>query len=360
MRKKSIYLIRLFLIIISLIILSSCKEDIVNPSSGNYIGPPRFHWKIDTLAPTTCDMLILDTNNYFTISNYIYFGEVHHFKNGIRTDYYTNFYATSLDGTDENNIYIGGCGTIGSNFYNYPTLTKFSNGSFTNINTGCDTADENKVTSIKIINNNIWGVTYRGEAFKYNGVNTTYYRIDTNYYSFLIANDIYNNVYMFLYQRIDSAGLPIAGNIKVVKLNDNNWNVIYACKSTNSDHYNFYKGNEKRIFCARDNYSGYIGTYDFSLGNFSFIVNDNSYDIHSNRIGGNSFNNLLLICPTEEDWSFYHWNGIVFSNEDTNIKNKGILSLCDIMKITEIKNRFFVLFWDWGVTERSYLVKTIY
>jgi hypothetical protein len=359
MRTKSIYLVRLFFLIILVVSLSSCKEDIVNPSSGTYIGPPRFNWKIDTLDPTTGDMLILDTNNYFTISNYIYWGELHQFKNGIKTDYSTGHFATSIDGTDESNIYIGGSKNIHDNFSS-PSLTKFSNGIFTEISTGCDTAEYSCTTGIKIINNNVWGVTYRGEAFRYDGINTTYYRVDTNYYSFLIANDIYNNVYIFLYQRIDSAGLPIGGNIKAVKLNDNNWNVIYTCKSTNSDHYDFYKGNEKRIFCSRDNYSGYIGTYDFSLGNFLFIVDDNSYGIHSNRIGGNYFNNLLLICPTEEDWSFYHWNGMVFSKEDTNIKNKRVLSLCDIMKITEIKNRFFVLFWSWGVTERSYLVKTIY
>jgi len=359
MRAKSIYFVQLFLLIILVALFSSCKDDVVNPSTGVYIGPPRFNWKIDTLQPTTCDMLILDTNNYFTISNYINFGELHHFKSGVRNDYSTGHFATSIDGFDENEIFIGGSKNIHDNFSS-PSLTKFSNGNFTEISTGCDTAENSCATSIKIINNNVWGVTSRGEAFKYDGVNTTYYRVDTNYYSFLIANDIYNNVYMFLYQRIDSAGIPIGGNIKVEKFSNNNWNLIYTYKSTNSDHYDFYKGNERRIFCARDNYSGYIGTYDFSLGNFTFIIDDNSYGIHSNRIGGNYFNNLLLICPTEEDKSFYHWNGMSFSNEDTKINSKGILSLCDIMKITELKNRFFVLFWSWGVTERSYLVKTIY
>lgn len=359
MRAKLIYFVRLFFLIILVALFSSCKDGVVNPSSEVSFAPPRFNWKIDTLEPTTGDMLILDTNNYFTISNYINFGELHHFKNGVKTEYFTNYYTTSLDGTDESNIYIGGCGTIISNFYNYPTLTKYSNGSFTNINTGCDTVDGNMVTSVKIINNNVWGVTSRGEAFKYDGINTTYYRVDTNYYSFLIANDIYNNVYMFLYQRIDSAGLPIGGNYKVIKFNDNSWNVIFTCRSTGSNRFDFYKGNEKRVFCSRSNTSGYLGTYDFSLGNFSFIIDDNSYGIYSNRIGGNSFNNLLLISPDKEDyWKFYHWNGMFFSNEDNNIINKKVLTYCDIMKITEIKNKFFVLLWDWDYTEHSYLLKT--
>jgi len=357
MRAKSIYFVQLFIILV--VFLSSCKDSVVNPSSGVYIGPPRFHWKIDTLTPTTCDMLILDTNNYFTISNYVNFGEVHHFKNGISTDYYTNYYATSIDGTDENNIFIGGCGTISSNYYNYPTLTKYSNGSFTNINTRCDTADGNLVTSVKNINNNVWGVTSRGEAFRYDGVNTTYFRIDTNFQSYMIANDIYKNVYIFMWQPVyDSLGIPKDAKIKILLYSNIGWTLIHEALNTANYDEDFYRGFDNRIFCKKMKNFDNLGTFDFSLGNFSLVFNENLYGING-KFGGISINNFIIVCPSNEDYKkIYYWNGMFLSEETNNITNRILLNLCHTMKITEKNNKFFVLFWDYGLTERSYLLKT--
>jgi hypothetical protein len=361
MRRKLIYLVQLFFLIIFVMFLSSCKENIVNPSSGTYIGPPRYHWKIDTLTSTTSDMLILDTNDYFTVSNYIHFGEIHHFKNGIRTDYNTNYYTTSIDGTDENNIYIGGCGTISSNYYNYPTLTKFSNGSFTNINTGCDTADGNLVTSVKIINNNVWGVTSRGEAFRYDGINTAYFRVDTNYQAYLIANDIFKNVYMVMWQPVyDSLGVPKDAKIKILLYKNNGWTIIHEAVNTANYDEDFYRGFDNKIFCKKMKNFDNLGTFDFSLGNFTLVFNENSYGING-KFGGNSINNFIIVCPSNEDYKkIYFWNGMFLSDETINITNRILLNLCHTIKITEKNNKFFILFWDYGLTDHSYLLKTIF
>jgi hypothetical protein len=367
MRLKSILFVH---ILITLLLLStflfSCKDDSVSSSSELTFASPRFNWKIDTLLTTTRDLVVIDTNNYFTLSNYYNLGELRHYKNGIMTEYYSDVISEAIEGTDENAIYMGGNITVTEPDITIPVLLKFSNGGFTQIKLGCDTMQDNRVRDLLMVKNKneLWGVTARGEAFRYDGSTVSRYRVETDtlYYPYLITNDIYNNIYMFMGKEIDSNGMPLNEDLRVYLYHNNIWSIIYNQINTANDDITFYKGAEDRTFCRRTLNNYYVWTYDFSLGNFSRLF-DNTSGIWCDKAGGKSLNDLMIagviINGSESERTFSHWDGVCLSNENKNIINKEITESCLVKKIIEKDKRYFILLWDEYFTEYSYLLKGV-
>jgi hypothetical protein len=341
MTKKSIYIVTTILLFLSSF-FCACKDDIVGPSSKNSFASPRFRWKVDTLLRDVNSVVVTDTNSYFSTTNYYSFGLLRYYNNGTISDYNWGYVSTAMDGTDINNLYIGG-----QKYTNYddsyPVLAKFSNGSFSQINIKCDTSLDNRIVDIKIINNNVWCGTLRGEIIKYDGTNIIYYNIDTSFGGLAcLSTDVYNNIYAYMRKGLsDSLGNTYAIDDNELVLRNDKWISVYKYRDKWDDYIQFYPGTEGRTFCQKYKYNiDYFEVCDFSLGNFARIFDKNSFGIIVFSLGGKSLNDMLLIDEYLNDTSkVFHWNGQVLSNEGIN---GTLLQLQKTQKIITKNDRYFV------------------
>ena len=146
----------------------------------------------------------------------------------------------------------------------------------------------------------------------------------------------------------------------IVFVYDNeNWSLIFQKISTGENNYFlFYPGVENKTFCYRED--NYQGTFDFSMGNFTKILDENITGIGCTRAGGKSlsdliiYGNLLGAQSVTSQGSIYHWNGITASNElfnNTLIRDHHYAG--DFVKKSD---NFYLLFFS-SFFDNSYLLK---
>jgi hypothetical protein len=311
-------IIQLFLLII-IINFFSCSENPNGPGEFSF-APPRYNWNIDTLYSNVYNVVVVDTNSYYSLSNWFYPSLLGYYNNGTITEYNTGFYATTISGTDENNIYIAGGNFVNENFA-YPVLKIFRNGNFFPVDVKGDTLINNYIFCLNIINNDVWIGTMRGQVMKFNNNHVDYYTLDTSYHVFLISNDILNNLFTFMSKDIyDSNHIPIRSDYRIYKMENNIWKLI--CKFTDDKLFWPYKGIENRIFVSR--YINTYITYEFINGNFTKILDERNTGIYCVWSGGKSFNDMIIFgIPVNysniNDAVFlHHWNGFWASNELNN------------------------------------------
>lgn len=343
---KSTFSIPVLLIVFLLTgLFYSCDSTI--ESHGYYYAPSRYTWDIDTLYTYEYDVVVFDSNSYFTISGY----QLYHYINGEKKEYNIGHFGLKMDGTNENNLYIGG-GKYISGYISYPMLSRFCNGTFKQINIGGDTAYENYVRNVKIINNDVWCGTMRGEVMKYNGSSVDYYKIDTTHHVYLISTDVYNNIYAIAEKSIlDSNNIPVSTSTKVFVYDQGNWSSIYQHISDTNNYVWFYSDVVNKTICITSN-----GIYDFSIGNFTKILDKSKTGVVCYHTGGNSFNDLIMFAEiigqtnVNNQGRFVHWNGISASIEQTNYD---LINGLYYGKFSKVSDKYYLLFYH--ILTNSYL-----
>lgn len=307
----------ILIILFAFSLIYSCSDNIINSDKIEFVGP-RLKWDIDTLAIGTNEIVILDSNTFFTYSNYNQQGIIDFYKNNNKISYYSNMMIYSINGNNENNLFLGGKIEI-DNGKSIPILKKFNNGSFQQINLKCDTAKDNHVTCIKIINNDVWCSTSHGEVIKYNNQNIDYYKIDTSYYSKLLSQDNFNNIYALMIKEIrDSNNIFVSVNFRFYNFKNGIWTKVF--EESNPYLFSVYDAITGHIFVLKIDDNLNKDTYDFSNGKLNLIVNHSKFNINCERIGGNSLSNMILygklLSENNSRNLIHHYNGINISNED--------------------------------------------
>ncbi|MCX6164309.1 MAG: hypothetical protein NTU73_05520, partial [Ignavibacteriae bacterium] len=139
MKNKNLNWIFVLLLIVIAISFFSCNKDDnpikPTPPSDLIIDSNFFDWKIDTIGGTLggLDFYVADTNKIFIPGSL--FGIFINNGTIIRINYLSSeqyFQAYCVNGTNENNVYFGGCKNT-PNGKAYPRLKKWDGSSITNI-----------------------------------------------------------------------------------------------------------------------------------------------------------------------------------------------------------------------------------
>ena len=324
MKKKSIYSVPIFIVIaFSIIFLNSCKDNPVNQSTDDF-DSPRFDWQVTMLPGGEWIYSIWspDTNEVFMTS---WYNHLLHFKDGqiTRMNYGANIKIACVDGLNKNEGYIVGSEVKNGKYT--PHIEKWNGSAFNNVPISYNFNDEFYVSHILVRSpNEMWISSPKGLICNFDGYNLTQYRLpDTNLISLALLIGENGRIQ---YISVDFDSVITNNKNFIYEFDGYSWLKIFEEKSDK-----FYGVINNMIYAY--NYPDII----YKLQNNVLIprVNiPNSAGISD--IGGNSFENIMGFGLVKGRYSFIHWNGQKWSDE-----NIGSLFTSDILTRKMVNDNYF-------------------
>jgi hypothetical protein len=326
-RQKILSVTYLILFIFLFITFFSCKDDIVSPSMSK-LDSARYTWTIDTLRAEIQEIWGKDTNNVFLLAPYSLFQSSGNSYREFPLSYGLSSF--SMDGLDENNIFIGG-GDYTVNYF-APKIGKWNGSQVIDIPVSNPYGKLYYINSVFCINNeNILFGTNNRILLKYDGINFQYFTFDSSASIRPLAKDLNNNIFIECFREITNPSHTESYfYIDIYKYDQQSFNKIYTWysfnNSNNSDSVMRFAGFGGTIY-------GYMRNKVYKIMNngLSEILETEFYNRPS-TIGGISDVDFM-ICgePVSEYFDYYvfNWNGRNISRE---IYNTGYIFI-DIKKI---------------------------
>ncbi|MCX6164948.1 MAG: hypothetical protein NTU73_08855 [Ignavibacteriae bacterium] len=282
---KSVNLILIFtLFLVTLVIsISSCnKDNPVNISNGSVIVDSNvFNWKIDTLYMNpTGDCYIADTNNIIIpgVPNSVFI------NNGVVTyinHNYNEFVCYCVNGTDINNVYLGGINGVTSK----PKLKKWNPGGIVDIPVpdSISACIQNIVCNSE---NDIWMSTTKNIIFHYFNQSFEIYRLESGYEAGVVFKNASNSIYSEYIKFITNDSYYVT----VFKFENNSW--VQVCKDSidsNTEMGDYIGFSEDKILRR-----GKTGIYYFTGNNWEKYANFGSRIDYIYCAGGNAPQNIMF------------------------------------------------------------------
>ena len=323
--KKLIYSVTLiFIIFLQLFFLSSCNENPVEQKPTYNFDTSRFVWQVTRLpgfewiyslwSPDTNEVLMTSWNNHLL-----------HFKDGYITqiNYGANIHIASIDGLSKTEAYIAGAEVVNGKYT--PHIERWNGNSFTNVFINYNFSDDFFVSHILVKSSSeIWISSPKGLIYNFDGFNLTQYRLPD---TMLISLDLlYNEKNRISYLAVVFDSVMSNDKHYVFEFDGNNWMKVYEEKGAK------YYGVINNMI-----YAYHYPDIIYKLQNYVLVPQiytpDNS-GIES--IAGNSFENIMGFGLANGRSTFFHWNGIKWSDE-----NIGDLYISDILTRKMINNNYF-------------------
>jgi hypothetical protein len=283
MKPENLSVVYILFIITIVLCISSCnKDNPVNSSNSPAIVDSNiFNWNFDTLYMNpTGDCYIADTNNIIVpgFPNSVYI------KNGVVTyinHNYNEFVCCCANGTDINNVYLGGINGVTSK----PKLKKWNPGGTVDIPVpdSISTCIQNIVCNSE---NDIWLSTTKNIIFHYANQFFEIYQLETGYEAGIIFKYSYSNLYSQYIKFITNDSYYVT----VFKFENNSW--IQICKDSinnNTEMGDFIGFSDGKILRR-----GKTGIYYFTGNNWEKYANFGSSINYIYCAGGNAPQNILF------------------------------------------------------------------
>ena len=334
----------ILILLFPLLLISSCSEEEipVNPPQNNPLiyDSSYFEWDYDTIhVSPQINFFIADTNKIF-IPQGIYLA---YLNNGVTT--YINigdpdFRGFCANGTDINNVYIGGVNSI----HLSSSLKRWDGVFIKDIAMPVDTATF--IRSIEIISpNEIWLSTNENIIYHYLNNNFVSYRFDENLKAGYVYKDNSGNLYSRFYD-------PIPGDydyLYMYKFENNKWELVCKDSANRQTGIGYVIGfSDKKMLR-----SGIDGIYCFNgFGWSKYIHLGNIIKPHI-AAGENERNILIHAEYINDDYRFYFDGNHIYRLPNKDMPYVAINTM-------QFKyNRFYTSTHIFGRKYDSYIGKTI-
>lgn len=348
-----------FLLIVSILTLLyiSCGSDnqIMTPPDTEYrFDSARYDWTIYSFNSSSITFDSFNDSNIFILSinnlrefdgiNFIdhYFG-------------YDGFSALSMDGMNNNNIYIGGYDNSVSNYLK-PRLKKWTGSSFIEIPILDTTKRLYQILSVFSIDiNEIFIGTTKGDIICYKNGEFEFYRIDSSFYVTEFASDQSGNFY-FVAQKVVFDSSTIRYLDIYIKNNNRGWNKIF------SEIYTHLDPNEITPSMMNNNIIGFQHNVikKFNGASFVKIFEVEPFDIYQISQFSDTTTDFFLIPGVERESSdipkLFQWNGSSWSKE-LNLPDEKIYGSF-FHRLKNVKGKYYFLVED-DILDISFLGKGI-
>jgi hypothetical protein len=305
MRNKSILSVLIFIVIsFSIIFLNSCKDDPINQNT-DVFDSPRFDWQVTMLPGGEWIYSIWspDTNEVFMAS---WYNHLLHFKDGQITqmNYGSNIKMYSIDGINKAEGYIVGSENINGKYI--PHIEKWNGSAFSNVPVNYSFSNDFSVSHILVKSSTeIWISSPKGFIYNFDGYNLTQYRLpDTNLISLALLTGENGRT-----QSISAIFDSVITKDKyfVYEYDGYNWSKVHENIGI------IFYGSLKRLI-----YAYHYPDIIYKLQNYVLIPKINMpNNAGISYIEGNSFENIMCFGLVNGRYSFIHWNGQKWSDENT-------------------------------------------
>ena len=306
--------INIFIILFSILIIS-CSENLVSPIQEDGFDSARFNITREKgLIIDARDFYMPDTSNVYCI-NFLQLAYIQ--GNNVKYFFYgDNFQALSINGYDNNNIYIGGTDFYAPTNQEKPRLKKWIGDGFQEIPIPDTSNKGNWIGHIFFVSENeLWLGCRKGLIYRYDGLNFTKYIFDTTYEYGYFLRDEYGTLFCSQYRdSFNAIGTYGKFWFQFYKFINNNWELT-------SSHI-FETGVSQRLYPVNVGNEmlavGEDGIYKFDGINFWKIINLSQFN-PGFPIGGTGSNNLMVWGNTKiytGNYYFFHWNGNKWSVEN--------------------------------------------
>ena len=299
------YFFKGFFISFLLFMILSCNKNdipIIPPEEPSILDSNFFDWQIDTIQTSPgYDMFMADTNTLY-IPGVPYF---YCYSNGSSRyiNYNDNdFTAWCVNGTDNNNIFIGG----DSRSKYQSRLKRWNGASIEEIVMPSDSA--NQISRIEVISNNdIWLSTLRNIIYHYSNNSFETFVLDTGLTWGRVYKDNNNNLFVCIGRNLGGVYPNFISYI--FKFENNSWLQIWSDTVSSSSEFRGFSGfTDNQIL-----YSGKSGMYYFSNNSIIKFINFN-LEMNIYLSTGKNLNNVLFDGREEnsghEALNFYDGNKI--------------------------------------------------
>jgi hypothetical protein len=319
MRASSIFGKFVFVLMVSIAILS-CSEDPVSPPPPDetlITDSSFFDWNIQVAYGSITEgyqFYVADTNKVFVAGNIF----LTFFDNGTprQLSYHSvnpDFWAKCVNGTSENDVYIGG--TYDNGLERNAQMMHWNGSSFSIIDFPNDTSWN--ANNIEIASSNdIWISTDRSFIYRYYNQVIYTYRLDSGYIGGSIVIDIWGNIFASYSKYIYSAGSSYKWIFHLYRFNGNTFNIIQndtLNSETSEVTSNLGKIDTDLIRTGR------TGIYYYTANNWLKFVNTNNSVNALRSVAGSNRNNIVFL-ESEVNYGFfvYHFNGSKIYRQPAN------------------------------------------
>jgi hypothetical protein len=303
-----------FAVLLLSISLYSCSENPVVPliEEPYQYDSARYEWRTDTIDALLGHFKVFNESNIFILSVWDMF---HYDGMNYNKINYGDFYANCIEGTDENNLYLGG-GDFTQQNYGKPKLKKWNGSSFINIEIPNPENRDFAIANFLMENpNELWICSGRGDIFRYDIVKNSFesQRVDTIEINLNFVKDEFGNYYCFGYS-FNTFGEYFT--IKVFRKEKNKWNWINVYTEDFLDHnpYNLFPFSNYRLLAMK--WDGNV-IYKFDNNHFNEFIHIDQFLIGAlSSINGISINDFIISgFETQFYTSVFHSNEKKFSRE---------------------------------------------
>ena len=307
------------------ILLTSCSEE--NPvGSEPLYDEPRFEWQVTQMpgfnngefaysywSPDTNEVFMCSINNYLL-----------HYKDGSfnRIDYAANLRLFLIDGINATEGYLVGAEYLNGKYF--PHIEKWNGNAFFNMSLNYNFEDNFSVSQIFVKSSNeIWISCTRGRIYKFDGYNLIQYRqADSLMFSEEILYDRSNKLRHLTSYFTSNDTVEY---FYVYDFDGSNWiktyqDIVYprATKTYGKLKYDIF---------------GYDFFKIYELQNNTLIPRVTPPNgAGFGKITGDSFDNIMVYLYLTNNFTFFHWNGQKWSNE--NVENTLDVDIIEARMVT--------------------------